>query len=248
MNTPIYLLCLLLAAGIAQAGVPKNPLQTQDQQASYALAVDYMKSLQQDELSLDNQAFLQGLRDIQTGRGSRLSPETSRQAMDYLIVKRLKHHQEQAAANLEAGRTFLLANLFRDGVKELPSGLQYKILQPGNTNRHPKAGDGVSVRYRMTDIAGQEILNSSKDGTPRKMVLGNMIPGWNQALPLMQEGAKWQLFIPPDLAFGEPGSQDRRIKTNQTLVYEVELLGIIPAEEAHAEMDKPEISKPTVFK
>jgi len=181
------------------------------------------------------------LQDVQAGRESQLNPQQTRDALDNLIKERYLKHEAKLQENLLAGRSFLLANMFRDGVKELPSGLQYKVLQNGTSQNSPKAGDGISVRYRISDIDGKELFRSSSEDKPRKMVMGEMIPAWNEALPLMQEGAKWQLFVPPTLAFGEKGALGGRIKANQTLVYDLELVAIVPKEEARAEMDKPEI-------
>lgn len=223
---------------IQQAHAERNRLKSDEQKSSYALGVDYMKGLSQDDLNLDSRAFVQGLLDVQSGRGSRLSPAESRKALDLFIVKRIKQRKEKAEQDQVAGRSFLLDNLFREGVKELPSGLQYKVLQQGG-GRSPVAGDGISVRYRLSDTQGKEILSSATDGTPRKIMLEGLIPGWNEALPLMKEGDKWQLFMPPSLGYGASGSPDGRIKPNQTLVYELELVAIVPAEEARAEMDKP---------
>jgi FKBP-type peptidyl-prolyl cis-trans isomerase FklB len=241
MKKTCYLCCALLLGITPVSHAQNKALDNPQQKYSYALALDYMKKLQRDNLTLDNAAFLKGLQDVQTGSKPLLSPAESRKALDYLIAERVRLHHEQSETNLEAGRTFLLANKFRAGVKELPSGLQYKVLETGSSQRSPKPGDGISVRYRMSDIDGKELLNSSPTGKPRKMLMDGMISAWKEVVPMMQEGAKWQLFVPAELAFGEPGSADGRIKTNQTLVYDLELVAIVPAEDAHAEMDKPEI-------
>ncbi len=234
-----YLLVFACLALIQPARAGAVKLETDDQKASYGMAVEMMQSLQNDDLSLDNRAFLQGLRDVQTGRGSRLSADEARKAKDYLIVKQINQHKQKLAETLVTGRTFMLENRFRPGVTELPSGLQYLVLQDGGGGPAPKAGEGVSLRFRVSNIEGKELLNVTADGVPKKMLMDSLMPGWRQALELMTPGAKWRLFVPPYLAFGEKGSPDGVVKPNQTAVFDMELVGMAPPEEAWQEMDKP---------
>ncbi|QWF69549.1 FKBP-type peptidyl-prolyl cis-trans isomerase [Methylomonas paludis] len=236
----IILAVSLAGQAAANSGKPHNDTQ----KYSYALAVDLMKTLNQDDMALDNQAFLQALRDMQSGRGSQLDVKETRKALDYFVLQRVAHRKAQAAAALVDGRSFLLNNLFKPGVTELPSGLQYLVLQSGEQGRRLQNGEGVSLRYRVSDINGREILNGSPDGASRKLVVNeHLLSCWKQALPLMQKGDKWRLFSPPDLAYGEAGSPDGLIKPNQTLIYEMEVMDFVPEAEALAEMDKPDVRK-----
>ena len=109
-------------------------------------------------------------------------------------------------------------------MKSLPSGLQYKVLKEG-TGKQPEKSDTVSVHYKGTLIDGKEFDSSYKRGEPAEFGVTQVIKGWTEALQLMKEGAKWQLFIPAQLAYGERGAGDL-IGPNETLVFEVELLKV----------------------
>jgi FKBP-type peptidyl-prolyl cis-trans isomerase FklB len=135
--------------------------------------------------------------------------------------------QATAAAgeeNKKAGEAFLAQNKGKQGVVTLPSGLQYKILKAGN-GKKPTENDTVECNYRGTLINGTEFDSSYRRGQPATFGVGQVIPGWREALQLMPVGSKWELYVPPDLAYGERGA-GRDIGPNSTLVFEVELLGI----------------------
>jgi FKBP-type peptidyl-prolyl cis-trans isomerase FklB len=129
-------------------------------------------------------------------------------------------------ANKKEGDAFLAANKTKEGVVTLPSGLQYKILQEG-TGPKPTASDTVVCNYRGTLLNGTEFDSSYKRGQPATFAVGQVIHGWTEALQLMTVGSKWQLFIPPDLAYGPRGAGND-IGPNATLVFEVELVSIQP--------------------
>jgi FKBP-type peptidyl-prolyl cis-trans isomerase FklB len=124
----------------------------------------------------------------------------------------------------QRGEAFLAENKKKEGVKTLPSGLQYKVVKAGS-GKKPKLDDTVTVHYRGTLIDGTEFDSSLRRGKPATFPVSGVIPGWTEALPLMEEGAKWQLFIPPKLAYGERGAGSL-IAPNATLIFEVELISI----------------------
>jgi FKBP-type peptidyl-prolyl cis-trans isomerase FklB len=130
-----------------------------------------------------------------------------------------------AAKNKKAGKEFLEQNKKKDGVVELPDGLQYKVLKKG-TGASPKATDKVKVNYTGTLINGKEFDSSYKRGQPAEFPLNNVIPGWTEALQMMKVGGKWKLFIPSDLAYGDQG-RGSVIPPGATLIFEVELLDIV---------------------
>ncbi|MDQ7010964.1 MAG: FKBP-type peptidyl-prolyl cis-trans isomerase [Mariprofundaceae bacterium] len=132
--------------------------------------------------------------------------------------------RQQLPENARAGKAFLKENARKEGVVTRPSGLQYRILRAGNGNR-PRYTDEVTVHYRGTHLDGSEFDNSYSRGKPAVFRLNRVIPGWTEALQLMREGAKWQLFIPPELAYGSRGAGSA-IGPNETLVFDVELLKI----------------------
>lgn len=135
------------------------------------------------------------------------------------------NQQQVATKNLSDGNAFLDSNSKKEGVKVLPSGLQYKVLKEG-TGNSPKATDKVKVHYKGTLINGEEFDSSYKRGTPAEFPVNGVIAGWTEALQLMKEGSKWQLFIPSKLAYRERGSGPK-ITPNSTLVFDVELLEIV---------------------
>jgi FKBP-type peptidyl-prolyl cis-trans isomerase len=132
--------------------------------------------------------------------------------------------QQAATENKKKGDAYLAENKKQRGVVALPSGLQYKVLKEGKGAK-PKATDTVSVNYRGTLTDGTEFDSSAKHGGPVEFPVNQVIPGWTEAMQLMPVGAKWQLVIPPDLAYGMQG-RGEHIGPNSTLVFEVELLDI----------------------
>jgi FKBP-type peptidyl-prolyl cis-trans isomerase FklB len=132
--------------------------------------------------------------------------------------------KEQGEKNLAEGKAFLAGNAKKQGVKTLPSGLQYKVLSAGK-GKTPKASDTVTVHYRGTLIDGSEFDSSVSRGQPATFKVDGVIPGWTEALQLMKESDKWQLFIPAALAYGERGAPPR-IPPQSTLIFEVELISV----------------------
>ena len=130
--------------------------------------------------------------------------------------------------NKEAGEKFLAENKERDEVNATDSGLQYEILSEGESDQSPLADDEVEVHYHGTLTNGEVFDSSVERGEPSKFRVDGVIKGWTEALQLMTVGDKWKLFIPSDLAYGETGSSS--IGPNETLIFEVELLGITPKE------------------
>ena len=129
-----------------------------------------------------------------------------------------------SAENKKEGTAFLARNKTKQGVVTLPSGLQYKILKAGN-GKKPVGADTVECHYRGTLINGTEFDSSYRRGQAASFPVSGVIPGWTEALKLMPVGSKWQLFIPPQLAYGAQGS-GRDIGPDATLIFEVELLAI----------------------
>ena len=126
----------------------------------------------------------------------------------------------------EKGEAFLTENGKKEGVKTLPSGLQYRVLKEGD-GRQPTKADTVVVHYKGTLIDGREFDSSYKRGEPAKFGVTKVIKGWTEALQLMKEGSKWMLYIPWQLAYGEKGA-NKLIGPNETLVFEVELIAVMP--------------------
>jgi FKBP-type peptidyl-prolyl cis-trans isomerase len=161
-----------------------------------------------------------------------MTPEEMRQALTELkqqaAAAAKQQREEQAGKNLEEGKAFLAENARKEGVRTLPSGLQYQVLSQGEGDP-PAATDTVTVHYRGTLVDGSEFDSSYGRGEPATFPLDRVIRGWTEGLRLMRPGAKYRLFVPPELAYGERGGGPK-IGPNSTLVFEVELLSVQRAE------------------
>ena len=182
---------------------------------------------------IDPAALARGLADGAAGGKPRLDEPAFRRALaalDAAMQQKQREFAERmraaAQANLEKGERFLADNRGRPGVKTLPSGLQYEILQEG-TGPQPAADHVVVARYRGTHIDGSEFDGTDPAGEPAAFPLRGVVPGWQEALPLMKAGAKWRITLPPALAYGEQGSPPA-IEPNEVLVFEIELIGSRP--------------------
>jgi FKBP-type peptidyl-prolyl cis-trans isomerase len=207
-------------------------LNTQKAKVSYSIGANIGNSLHKDGVDVDPAIFLRGLKDaIAAGKLAMTDDEMRKTMMELQATLRKKQEEQMAAvgeANKKAGDAFLAENKTKDGVVTLPDGLQYKILKEG-TGPKPTTANKVECNYRGTLIDGKEFDSSYKRGQPATFPVTGVIKGWTEALPLMPVGSKWQLFIPSDLAYGNRGAGPD-IGPNATLVFEVELLSIKPAE------------------
>ena len=215
----------------AKAATPaqeSSPLKTQTEKFSYALGMNLGTTLHKQSVEVDPNLLLQGLKDAIAGGKMLMTEDEARaaimQTQNELRAKQQAQMQQAAEANKKEGAAFLAANKGKEGVVTLPSGLQYKILKAG-TGPKPKATDSVVCNYRGTLINGTEFDSSYKRGQPATFPVNGVIKGWTEALQLMPVGSKWQLFIPPDLAYGERGA-GADIGPNATLIFEVELMSI----------------------
>jgi FKBP-type peptidyl-prolyl cis-trans isomerase FklB len=220
--------------GLAQvappAGVqpPLKPLATLNQQASYAIGLDFGQRLARDGAPIDLDAINRGFRDGLTGAKPELSEEQIGAAMEKFIAALQAKREEQAKGiaekNKKEGAAFLAANLKKPGVKQTASGLQYKVLKAG-TGPSPKKTDAVRVHYHGTFMDGSVFDSSVERKAPAEFGVGDVIAGWTEALQLMHVGDKWQLVIPSELAYGDQGRAS--IPPATLLIFEVELLDIV---------------------
>jgi FKBP-type peptidyl-prolyl cis-trans isomerase FklB len=216
-------------AGTATKGEAVTALTTTKQKASYAIGMNWGTGLHRQGIDVDNAALIQGMKDALAGGKTLLTEDEARSALMQLQKEMQEKQQAKAAqegeANKKEGEAFLAANKTKEGVVTLPSGLQYKILTPG-TGPKPTASDSVVCNYKGTLINGSEFDSSYKRGEPATFPVTGVIKGWTEALQLMPVGSKWQLFIPPDLAYGPRGTPGGPIGPNATLIFEVELISI----------------------
>ncbi len=223
----------VVAAAVAVAagqawGADALQLKEFKDKVSYAIGLDIGTKLKAQEVEVDTGVLRRGLDDGYAGAAPLMTDNDVRVTLMELQKQLMAKQQERTKIlgekNKKEGEAFLAANAKKEGVKTLPSGLQYKVLKEGK-GPVPKATDSVETNYRGTLIDGTEFDSSYRRGAPATFPVNAVIPGWTEALQLMKVGSKWQLFVPPSLAYGERGA-GREIGPNATLVFEVELLGI----------------------
>jgi len=208
----------------------KPALKNQKEKVSYIIGMDIGSNLKKQSVDVDVSSLARGIQDALSGAKPMLSQEETQETMTAF-------QKEMAGKQKQRGEAFLSENKKKEGVKTLPSGLQYKVIKAG-TGKKPKVNDTVTVNYRGTLIDGTEFDSSFRRGQPATFPVSGVIPGWTEAMQLMAEGAKWQLFVPPNLAYGERGAGGL-IGPNATLIFEVELISV----QENKQEKKPENKK-----
>lgn len=224
-----------LVAGCSTAQEePKDPaLDSTAEKVSYGMGLVMGERMTDDLPDLQMEQFLQGIEHGHSGdeEAQRLSREEIREALmayqQQLQEEQQGQQNELAQKNREAGEAFLAENAEREGVQTTESGLQYEVIEEGD-GESPGATDQVQVHYTGELINGEVFDSSRERGQPVTFGLSQVIPGWTEGLQLMNEGARYKLYIPSDLAYGQGGNQ--AIGPNATLVFDVELLAVNPDE------------------
>jgi FKBP-type peptidyl-prolyl cis-trans isomerase FklB len=238
VRTWTVVLGAVLAARV-MAAQDAPALKTQKDKASYALGMDLGSQLRKQTIEVDPALFYQGLKDALSGGKTLLNEQQVKDAIAELQAELKKREYDRrkgtdegdaeakllAAYNKRAGDAFLAGNKTKEGVVALPSGLQYKVLKAGD-GKKPTEADTVLCQYRGTLLEGTEFDSSYKRNQPATFPVKAVIAGWREALQLMNAGSKWELYIPPELAYGERGAAGGLIGPNATIKFEVELLAI----------------------
>lgn len=219
------ILLVAIAAGCtAEEAVVK--LDQPKQRISYTIGLNIGRDFVSQDVDIDTAALMAGVRDGLGGQKPRLSDDEMlaevKAFREAMMAKQEAKQKELATKNQTEGAAFLAKNAKEPGVVVRESGLQYKVLKEG-AGPMPKADSIVSVHYRGTLLDGSEFDSSYERNEPLTLPVGGVIPGWTEALTLMKEGSKWQLYIPAALAYGEAGAPPA-IGPNATLLFEVELL------------------------
>ena len=190
---------------------------------SYALGLSIANNFRNAGIkNLEVTDFVKGLNDVLSEGESAISYEEAQKVINEYFAQLQKEKFEN---NKQAGEEFLRINREKAGVVELPSGLQYQVFKQG-TGDKPKATDKIRCHYHGTLINGTVFDSSVDRGEPIEFGVNQVIPGWTEALQLMNVGSKWRLFIPSHLAYGERGA-GQAIEPNSTLIFDVELLDIV---------------------
>ncbi len=220
INTRTSFLLIALAVGwTCVYGQNTDKMDT----LSYSVGMILAQNLQQQGLTeIEGQSLKEGILDVmEADRNAKLDMNQANQVIQqYLAQKNLSQFEE----NVKAEEAFLKKNREKDDVKELPSGLQYMVLEEGD-GPVPSATDRVTTHYHGTLLDGTVFDSSVKRGEPATFPVNGVIEGWQQALQKMPVGSKWRLFVPSNLAYGERGAGDL-IKPYSMLIFEVELLSI----------------------
>jgi len=222
----IILMGLILMAAVCRAE-EKTPLAGKKAKDSYSLGYDFGTNLRTQEVDLDENVLIAAIREALEGKAPAMKIDEMRDNLKQLrkevLIRYNLRSKQQATKNIEEGTKFLAANKSKAGVTTLPSGLQYTVVKEGDGSR-PKVSDRVRVNYRGTLVDGTEFDSSLGSAGPAIVRVDDVIKGWTEALQLMKTGAKWQLFIPAELAYSQ--RQFGRIPPNSTLIFEVELISI----------------------
>lgn len=198
--------------------------KTEEEKISYALGLSIGGSLMQSGVKEVNiELFTEAVNSVVTGaKEIKMKPSEANTLLQEYFGKKQAEAKE---AMTKVGAEFLSKNKLNEGVVELPSGLQYKILNQGDGPK-PQATDQVKCHYHGTLIDGNVFDSSVDRGEPAVFPVNGVIKGWVEALQMMEVGSKWQLFVPYDLAYGEQGAGGQ-IGPYETLIFEVELLEIV---------------------
>lgn len=207
-------------------------LSDQKDRVSYSIGYQIGRDFKRQGTAIDPEAVVKGVQDALSGVEAPMSQEEMGAALLELRRRPTEtqrvESQRQDQRSLLEGKSLLAENAKKPGVVTLPSGLQYKVIREG-TGRSPEPTDTVTVNYRGTLIDGSEFDSSYRRGKPATFRVDGVIPGWTEALQLMKDGAKWQLFIPPELAYGD--KRTGNIEPNSTLIFEVELISVKSSEQ-----------------
>ena len=224
------LVCLTVVSGAVSAEEQSKSGETSDH-INYSLGYQIGADFKRQGVELNAEALMRGLNDAGAGSGPALDEAEMGALLKDLkgrinadlrenAKERFERKKREAQQKRDEGRTFMAQNADKEGVKTLPSGLQYRIIKKGS-GRKPGAQGTVSVHYRGTLIDGQEFDSSFRRKAPSSFQVNGVIAGWTEALQLMREGAVWEVFIPPDLGYGERGPL-----ADRTLIFKIELLEV----------------------
>lgn len=231
----LILFCFSVLATPCVCAAESSPtLKTQNEKESYSIGYQVGQSIKTDGVEVNFEKLVQGLKDAINDKEARLSTDEMIKLIVDLKKKaneiQIRKVPEQVVKNAQESEKFLEENKKKEGVRNTKSGLQYKVLREGN-GIIPKPEDFVMVNYRGTFIDGKEFDSSYAKGEPLRIKVNGVIEGWSEALLLMKVGSKWQLFVPPDLAYGV-GGLGQKIPPNKVMVFEMDLVGVEKGDKA----------------
>jgi len=218
---------IVLAAFLAGPAMAQD-LTTDKGKLSYAIGWDIGEDIQRRGTEFDVEAIIAAIRDSAAGAEPQVPAD---EMVALLTALQQKVRQEQAEAfqklseeNQKAAEEFLAGNLSKNGIVALPSGIQYRIIDEGEGAR-PGMDSTVKVHYRGSKTDGLEFDSSFARGVPEEFNVESVLKGWQEVLPLMKTGATWQIFVPPELAFGARGNPP--VGPNELLIFDLKLVEIV---------------------
>ena len=244
MKLAVAIASVSLLVAVSAMAADESPFKTPKEKNSYMLGMNLGKQLKQNDVEVDFDVYLRGLKDAMSDKAL-LNEEQFREAMmafqTDLREKSMAKRKVESDKARKAGEDFLAENKKKEGIVTTASGLQYKVETKG-TGKVPTTTDTVVCHYRGTLTDGTEFDSSYKRGMPAEFPVTGVIKGWTEALQLMPVGSKWKLFIPSNLAYGENGSPPK-IPGGAALIFDIELVDI---KAAAAGGDAPKIEAPKI--
>ncbi len=215
-------LVLLLCSIFMSAHAAK--VESDIEKLSYSMGIFFGQSVSRQNMGLDTPAFLQAVEDVLNNNDLKLDKEEMQNILAEYQKKEQTERAAQATSNKTDGEKYLAENKKKEGVLELESGLQYKVINTGD-GKKPAADSTVVVHYRGTLINGTEFDSSYSRGEPATLGVAQVIKGWQEVLQLMTVGSKWQIVVPSSLAYGTRGAGGA-IGPHSTLLFDIELIDI----------------------
>jgi FKBP-type peptidyl-prolyl cis-trans isomerase FklB len=214
----------------SQQQTPPAPITAADKpNLSYAIGFQIGNDFVERKLDIDINAVIRAMQDGYAKRKPTVTEEQMHDLlsrMQYQMYSQAKTEFDKlAGANKSKSQQFMAENKSKKGIIALPSGVQYRVIEDGNGAKHPTTQSDVTVHYRGSMSNGLEFDSSFARGEPVHFKVGDVIKGWQEVLPLMRVGDHWQVFVPPELAYGERG-QPPRIGPNEALVFEIKLVDV----------------------
>jgi len=215
---------VISVTALASYAATAAELKSNKQKYSYAIGFQIGNNLKREGAEVDVDAIAQGIKDVLTDAKLTVSMEDMQAAVLEMQKQQQAVKEARGEKAKKEGEDFLAKNKKSKGVVVLPSGVQYSVLQEGKGEK-PKPTDTITAHYKGTLIGGKEFDSSYKRGQPATFAVNQVIPGWQEILPMMSTGSKWKVVIPADQAYGTRGA-GADIGPNETLIFEVELLEI----------------------
>ena len=220
LKTLLILPVLLASASLLNA----SELKTDKDKLSYIFGVQVGKGLRAEGVELEMDAFTAGIQDMLAGNEPQIGQATAEKLVSAYQEKKQLEIAEISAKKQNESSTFLANNAKNDGFVVTASGLQYKIVEKGE-GKSPTSEDKVIAHYTGKLLDGTVFDSSHDRGEPATFPVSGVIKGWQEALPMMKEGGKWQIVVPANLAYGDRGVGNL-IGPNETLIFDIELVSI----------------------